>query len=122
MREGTMPGHRRSCESPGSTRRHTLLRGGVVLGVLLAGVGVACLWQSPSQAEAAMLSARNAGVFKDKDKLLITVGVANPDAKEVSGTLAIELVDARGRTVGRANRQVQQKDAAASYRFELPLT
>src|SRR5262249_9757646 len=98
-REGTMPGNRRSSwVSP-------LLRGGAVLGVLLAGVGVACLWQSSSQAEAA-ISARNAGVFKDKDKLLITVGIANRDAKEVSGTLAVELLDARGRIVGRANRQV----------------
>ena len=97
-----MPGNRRSCESPGSTRRHTLLRGGMALGVLLAGVGVVYLWQSPSQAEAAMLSARNAGVFKDKDKLLISIGVTNPDAQEIRGTLAIELLDARGKPLGRA--------------------
>src|SRR5438874_11676624 len=76
----------------------------------------------PNRVEAAVLSAKNAGVFKTKDKLLITIGLASPDAKEVRGTLRIELVDAKGKSVGTAGQPVEQKDAAASYRFELPLT
>jgi hypothetical protein len=111
-----MPGNRRSgWASP-------LLRGGAVLGVLLVGVGVILCWEAPGQAEAAMLSAQNAGVFKTQDKLLITIGVANPDEKEVRGTLTVELIDAKCKSVGKSRQTVQQSDKAASYRFELPLT
>src|SRR5437870_2536575 len=96
--------HRRGWASP-------LLRSGAVLGVVLAGVGVVCLWQMPSRAEAAMLSAQTAGVFKTKDKLLITIGVSNPDAKEVRGTLRVELLDAKGNRLGTAKQEVRQTDA-----------
>src|SRR5262249_44602068 len=111
-----MPGKRRI------GRASPLLRGGAVLGLVMAGVGVIWLGQSPSQAESPVLMARQAGVFKAKDKLLFSIGVNNPDAKELRGTLAIELRDARGRSVGRAKQEVIQRDAAASYGFELPLT
>ena len=69
-----------------------------------------------------MLSAQTAGVFKTKDKLLITICVSNPDEKEVRGTLRVELIDAKGRSVGTSQQAVRQSDKAASYRFELPLT
>src|SRR5262249_27263187 len=114
--EGTMPGNRRiGWASP-------LLKSVAVLGVLLAGVGAVYLWQTPNQAEAAMLSAHNAGGFKAKGKLLITIGVSNPEQKELAGTLKVELLDAKGKSVGKAEKEVRQKEAAASYRLELPLT
>src|SRR5262249_24591070 len=75
-----------------------------------------------SVGEAARLTAKDAGVFRDKDKLLITLNVANPEVKELRGTLKIELIDAKGKSVGKAEQELNQKEAAAYYRFQLPLT
>jgi hypothetical protein len=105
-----------------NTGRPWIKKGAAALGILLAGAAVVCLWQSPNQAEAAMLTAKDAGVFKDKDKLLITLNVTNPEAKELRGTLKIELVDAGGKSVGKSEQEISQKEAAAYYRFQLPLT
>src|SRR5262249_29730250 len=102
--------------------RSLLTRGAAALGILLASAAVVCLWQTPNQAEAAMLTAKDAGVFKDKDKLLITLNVTNPEAKELRGTLKIELIDAKGKSAGKAEQDISQKGAAAYYRFQLPLT
>jgi hypothetical protein len=102
--------------------RSLLTRGAAALGILLAGAAVVCLWQTPNQADAAALTAKDAGVFKDKDKLLITLNVANPDAKELRATLKVELFDAKGKSVGKAEQKLKQKEAAAYYRFQLPLT
>jgi hypothetical protein len=111
-----MPGNRRfGWASP-------LLRGGLVLGVIAAVIGLAFMVQRPKEVEAATLTAQTAGVFKTKDKLLITIGVANPDEKDVRGTLKVELIDAKGKTISEAEQDVHLSDKAASYRFELPHT
>jgi hypothetical protein len=99
-----------------------LLRGGLVLGVIVAAMGTAFLADRPKQAEAATLTARTAGVFLTKDKLLVTIGVANPDGKDASGALKVELIDAKGKTISSAKQDVRLSDKAASYRFELPTT
>lgn len=109
-----MPGNRRS-------GRASLLRGGVVLGVLLLGVGVVCLVPPPSQAETAMLSAKNAGVFKGKNTLLFMLNTATPEAKELRGTLKVELFDAKGKSIAKSELDAGQKGAAATYGLELPL-
>jgi hypothetical protein len=111
-----MPGNRRfSWASP-------LLRGGLVLGVIAAVMGLAFMVERPKQAEAAVLTAETAGVFKTKDKLLVTIGVSNPDEKDVRGTLKVELIDPKGKPISEAEQKVQLGDKAASFRFELPLT
>ncbi|HZT82435.1 MAG TPA: MG2 domain-containing protein, partial [Gemmataceae bacterium] len=110
-----MPGNRRS-------RWWAVGSGGLVLAAVLTALGLALLGPRPQQAEAAVLSKTQAGVFKTKDKLLITVGLSNPEEKKVQGTLRVELVGADGKLLGKAEQQVAQTDAAASYRFELPLT
>jgi hypothetical protein len=99
-----------------------LVRGGAVVGAVLAAVGLAFFGQRPNQAEAAVLSPQTAGVFKAKDKLLITVGLSNPDGEEVRGTLQVQLLGPGGRSAGKGEQYVRQTDKAVSYRFELPLT
>ncbi len=119
-----MPGNRRS------GRALPLLRGGAVLGVLLAGVGMVCLWQTQAarsaskgiSAEDAMISAKNAGVFKGKNTLLFVLNVAEPETKTLKGTLKIELFDARGKSISQKEMESGQKGAAATYALEVPLT
>src|SRR5262249_24102456 len=101
--------------------RSPLVRVGLVLTPALAVLGLILSGNASSQAEAAVISKEAAAGFQTKDKLLVTLTVANPEGKNLRGTLRVELVDRDGKPFGSAKRNVVQNEAAASYRFELPV-
>src|SRR5262249_34532601 len=105
----------------GSLWRSSLVRVGVVLTPTLVVLGLILLSNAASQAEAAVISKEAAAGFQTKDKLLVTLAVANPEGKNLRGTLRVELVDRDGKPFASAKRNVIQSETTASYRFELPV-
>src|SRR5207249_885305 len=101
--------------------RSPLVRIGVVVTPALVVLGLILLGNASSQAEGAVISKEAAAGFQTKDKLLVTLAVANPDGKNLRGTLRVELIDRDGKPFASAKRNVVQNETAASYRFELPV-
>src|SRR5262245_37436323 len=98
-----------------------LVRVGLVLTPALAVLGLLLVGNASSQAEGAVISKEAAAGFQTKDKLLVTLAVANPEGKNLRGTLRVELVDRDGKPFASAKHNVIQDEAAASYRFEPPV-
>src|SRR6185503_8276797 len=93
---------------------------GLALFAALVGTGLFWLTQTPPEAAAAALSPATAAGLQTTDKLVITIGLANPDAARLRGNLEVELLDAAGQTLARREQKVEQADRGAGYRFELP--
>jgi uncharacterized protein YfaS (alpha-2-macroglobulin family) len=74
------------------------------------------------EADAPALAQGTTAVLKTKDKLLVTVGLANPEARTLRGTLGMELIGPDGKTIAKGSKQVNQTELAAGYRFEMPAT
>jgi hypothetical protein len=109
----------------------TLLRIGILCAAVAGIVALAQygdLWSPPHAKEPSPagkdteppLVLATPAVFKTKDKLLVTVGLASPEATKLDGTLAVELLNAAGKVVAHSERPVSQADMTASYRFDLP--
>ncbi|MGE3807811.1 MAG: MG2 domain-containing protein, partial [Gemmataceae bacterium] len=75
-----------------------------------------------NQASAAQLTEDHAAVFKDKDKLLVSINLGNPDGENLRGVLTVQLLGPDKKSLAKMSSPVDQNEAAASYRFELPLT
>src|SRR5262249_3152007 len=101
--------------------RSPLVRVGLVLTPALVVLGLILLGNGSSQAEGAVISKEAAAGFQTKDKLLVILAVANPEGKNLRGTLRVQLVDRDGKPFASAKRNVEQSETAASYRFELPV-
>ncbi|MBL8799518.1 MAG: hypothetical protein JNM56_36890 [Planctomycetia bacterium] len=106
---------------PKTSRASNLLRA-VFLGCvcLAAGAVLVNLALRPSGAGAAPESMTPAAYLKTKDQLLITIGLGNPQAKPLSGKLAIEIVGQDGTVLVSRSQQVELNEAAGAVRFELP--
>src|SRR5258708_7327071 len=89
--------------------------GAVVVGFLLLGGGT-------REAAAATVSVDNAAGFQTTEKLLLTVGLSNPDARMLEGTFQVELIGPDGKSLAKSQQEVSQTEKTASYRFELPAT
>jgi hypothetical protein len=93
---------------------------GMVGGALLALLGLILVGQHAGKAGAATISEKTTAGFQTTEKLLVTVGLANPDAKNLQGTLRVELRDANRNILAVKEQDVQQSEKAGSYRFDLP--
>jgi hypothetical protein len=98
----------------------SLLRAGLLSGLIMA-AGAILIWMAvikPNQAGAAPESMQPAAYLKTKDKLLISIGLANPEAKKLAGKLQVELVGPDGKVLERQDQKVEQSEEASAYRFE----
>ncbi len=69
-------------------------------------------------AEPPMVQATPA-VVKMKDKFLVTVGLASPEARPLAGALEVELLGPDNKVIAHERRDIKQPELAASYRFDL---
>src|SRR5262249_19592376 len=82
--------------------------------------GLAVLSQTSSRAGTPPSSHQAAAVFAGDQKLLLAVSLLNPQERELTGRLDVELLGAGGKVLARAGQAVRQQAPAAGYRFELP--
>ena len=110
-----MTGNRcRSCSPYGQDRPFGRLFAGDP-GCLLSS---SCLGRGFPQAATVGLSPQGVAGYQTTDKLLLTIGLANPERLPLQGKLQVELVEAGGKIMARDEKAVDQKDPVASYRFE----
>jgi hypothetical protein len=95
---------------------------GMVAGVALTILGLVLLGQHTNQAGAAALSEKTVAGFQTTEKLIVTISLSNPQAKKLQGTLRLELLGPKGQSLVEKKQDVNQTDATASYRFDLPAT
>src|SRR6202035_2848792 len=95
---------------------------GLVAGIGVAVLGFILLGAGTREAAAATVSVDNAAGFQTTEKLLLTVGLSNPDGRKLEGTFQAELIGPDGKSLAKSEQEVSQTDKAASYRFELPAT
>lgn len=93
---------------------------GLLAGLPLAALTFALLGLRQGTAEAAALSPQNVAGFQSPEKLVITVGLANPDRRALRGTLRVELLGPDKKPLAQAEKAVTQNEPAESYRFEFP--
>ncbi|MCI0459089.1 MAG: MG2 domain-containing protein [Gemmataceae bacterium] len=92
---------------------------GMVASLLVGLAGLALLSQSHSLAQAPPVSQQAAAVFASDTKLHVAVSLLNPEERELSGRLDVELLGAGGKVLAQAGQAVRQQALAAGYRFEL---
>ena len=61
----------------------------------------------------------NGAAVQNKDTLVVSLAVTNPDDGKLIGTLRAELVDASDRVVASREQSIAQSAKTAVYRFEL---
>ena len=88
---------------------------------VVAGIGLVLVGMRPEPAGAAPAALLPAAVLKDRDSLLVTIGLTNPESLKLRGTLTVELAGQDGATLASQSQQVTQTDQAAAYRFNLKM-
>lgn len=99
--------------------RRVSRRLGVVALLLAAVVSATLYWQS-SQAGAGQYT-ESTYAFASGDQLNVAVQLGIKPGQELSGNLQIDLIDAKGKVVKSANRNIAQKEPAAFHRFEFTM-
>ena len=87
------------------------------VGLFLAGlIGLAAFWQTASQAGGPAFEPRVLAAFKDKE-LQVSITLAGPDAKAVTGKVGAELLDGQGKSLGLKESTLTKFDPSGSVRF-----
>jgi hypothetical protein len=105
--------------NPCSTGFSTSTRLSLVTVAAVAVLGSVLLADRADRPTSSALSEKAIAGYQTTDQLLLTVGLANPEGRELRGTLRVEVVGPSDTALAQAEQEVRQTERAANYRFEL---